>query len=87
MFEPKYSNQAAKFIKKIDSISRKRILNQIESLMENPVVHDTKRVEGTKEKLFRVRVGDFRILYEVDYSSKIMGIIRIDKRERVYEEV
>ncbi len=41
-------------------------------------------LEGYKEKLFRVRVGDYRILYEVDYKSNIIGVVLIDKRSRVY---
>ncbi len=41
-------------------------------------------VEGYKEKIFRVRVGDYRILYEVDYSKNFIGIVRIDHRGRVY---
>jgi mRNA-degrading endonuclease RelE of RelBE toxin-antitoxin system len=41
-------------------------------------------VGGFKEKLFRVRVGEHRILYEVDNDNKAIGIVKIDKRERVY---
>ncbi|MCD6455879.1 MAG: type II toxin-antitoxin system RelE/ParE family toxin [Methanophagales archaeon] len=50
----------------------------------NPVIHDTKTVEGSKG-LFRVRVGDYRILYEVDYKNNLLGIIKIDKKPRVYD--
>jgi mRNA interferase RelE/StbE len=48
------------------------------------VIHDSKTIESSKEKLFRVRVGDYRILYEVDYNGKIIGIVKIDKRENAY---
>jgi mRNA interferase RelE/StbE len=56
----------------------------MEKLRENPIIHDTKAVEGSKG-LFRVRVGDYRILYEVDYRNNLIGIIKIDKRPRVYD--
>ncbi|MCK4476873.1 MAG: type II toxin-antitoxin system RelE/ParE family toxin [Methanophagales archaeon] len=56
----------------------------MEKLRENPIIHDTKTVEGSKG-LFRVRVGDYRILYEVDYRNNLIGIIKIDKRPRVYD--
>ncbi len=36
------------------------------------------------EKLFRVRVGDYRILYEVDYKNDQLGIVKLDKRSKVY---
>ena len=43
-----------------------------------------KTVEGYGEKLFRVRVGDYRILYEVDHKNNLIGIVKIEKRERAY---
>ena len=52
--------------------------------MENPIIHDTKTVEGSKG-LFRIRVGDYRILYEVDYRNNLIGVIKIDKRRRIYD--
>ncbi len=82
MFNINYSNQARKFLKKADKILAKRILEKIENLREEPVIHDTKRIEG--EKLFRVRVGKYRILYEVDYKENLIGVIKIDKRSRMY---
>jgi len=41
-------------------------------------------IEGYKEKLYRVRVGDYRILYEVDKNKNSIGIVKIDHRSRVY---
>ncbi len=59
------------------------MIEKIENLRENPITHDTKTVEGSRG-LFRVRVGNYRILYEVDYRNNLIGIIKIDKRARVY---
>ena len=84
MFDVDYSNQAQNFLKKADKILVKRLLNKIDSLREEPFIPDTKRVEGSKEKLFRVRVGDYRILYEVDYKNNKLGVVKIDKRPRAY---
>ena len=84
MFEVEYSNQARKFLKKSDKILSTRLINKIEELKIKPIIHDTKSIEGYEEKLFRVRVGDYRILYEVDYENNRIGIVRIDKRSKVY---
>ena len=80
MLEPQYSNQATKFLKNTDKILAKRIIQKVEELQENPVIHDTKTIQGYTDKVYRVRVGDYRILYEIDYPNKILGIIKIDKR-------
>jgi len=84
MFDVNYSSQAYKFLNNCDKTLAKRILKKIEELRKTPVIHDSKTIESSKEKLFRVRVGDYRILYEVDYNGKIIGIVKIDKRENAY---
>ena len=82
-FDLSYSNQARKFLKKADKILIKRLLDKMEKLRAKPILHDSKTVEGAKN-LFRVRVGPYRVLYEADYKNNTIGIIRIDKRPRVY---
>jgi len=83
MLDVRYSNRAAKFLKKSNGTLVNRIIEKIEKLRENPFIPDTKKIVGSKG-LFRVRVGDYRILYEVDYKNNLIGIIKIDKRSDVY---
>jgi mRNA interferase RelE/StbE len=87
MFNVKYSRKAVRFLKSLDKTTVSRILTKIEKLKHNPFSHDSKIVEGYSEKLFRVRVGDYRILYEVDYNGNLLGIVKIDKRSRVYLKI
>lgn len=74
-----YSNQAKKFLR--SSSEAQRILDKIEALRENPYSQAT-RVFGFKEKLYRIRVGSNRVLYSV--ITEEIGVIKIDKRSRVY---
>ena len=83
-FNVSYSNRSKRFLKKADKVLVKRIIEKTEKLREDPIIHDTKTVEGSKS-LFRIRVGDYRILYEVDYRNNLIGIVKIDKRPRVYD--
>ena len=82
MLTIKYSNQAVKFLKRCDHIIAKRILDKIELLSINPFPQDIKVTQG--DKFFRVRVGKTRILYEVDHENNLLGIVKVDKRPRVY---
>ncbi|HIJ11731.1 TPA: type II toxin-antitoxin system RelE/ParE family toxin [Candidatus Woesearchaeota archaeon] len=86
MFSVKYENTASKFLKKLAVKSDvKRIFDKVEELALNPFPKDAKRVEGYQDpKVFRVRVGSYRILYFVNYPTSKLYIIKIDKRERVY---
>ncbi|MBA1340812.1 MAG: hypothetical protein C5S40_01610 [ANME-2 cluster archaeon] len=84
MFDIQYSKQAVKFLKSLDKTLVSRILIKIEKLKHDPISHNSKIVVGYSEKLFRVRVGNYRILYEVDYNGNLIGIVKIDKRSQVY---
>ena len=84
MFDIIYSKQAVKFLKKLETALVLQILEKIDKLKDTPVMHDSKILEGYNERLFRVRVGDYRILYEIDHKDNIIGIVKINKRSRVY---
>jgi len=83
-FDVNYSNRSKKFLRKANKVIVKRVIEKIENLRKAPIIHDTKTVEGSKG-LFRIRVGDYRILYEVDYRNNLIGIVKIDKKPRVYD--
>jgi mRNA-degrading endonuclease RelE of RelBE toxin-antitoxin system len=74
-----YSRRATRFCKQSPKVLLRRLSRRIKELQKNPVPQDSKIVQGTKEMLFRV--GNYRILYEVD--SRI-GIVNMDKRSRVF---
>lgn len=84
MLDVSYSKQALKFLKHADKVLQERLMKKIEELRVKPFLHDTKTVEGYKEKLFRVRVGDYRILYEYEIYRNYLGIVKIDKRPKAY---
>ncbi len=78
--------QPAKFVKKFDNQVKKRIEIKLLKLQEDPFPSEVERVESYKgEKIFRVRAGDYRILYFVRYESNQIFVSKIDKRSRVYD--
>ena len=84
MFNIEFSNQSKKFLKKSDKQLAARIIEKIELLKDNPVIHDSKKVIG-EDRTFRIRIGDHRVLYEVDWNNKTILIDKIDKRSKVYD--
>jgi len=86
MLPAELKRPALKFLKSIkDKETLSRIGKKINELEINPFPQGAERIEGYKEeKVFRIRVGDYRILYFVDYSNSKLYIEKIDKRERVY---
>ena len=85
LFPSEFSNKSAKYINKLDQLMKGRIKKKIEKLEQNPFLQETERVENFMgEKVFRVRVGDQRILYIVRYNPNKIIVVNIDKRSRVY---
>jgi mRNA interferase RelE/StbE len=77
------SLRSQKFLSKLDDHIKKRIENKLKLLAKIPVPSDAKFIRRDKgEKVFRIRIGDYRALYKI--KEKIILIAKIDKRPRVY---
>ena len=83
-YELYFSTRASKYLKKFTKTTQTRITEKLESLSRDPYPSDMRKIMGRKEKLFRIRVGNYRILYEVYEEEQTLLIINIDKRSRVY---
>jgi len=85
MFSVEFGSDAKKFLKKAERQIAERIIEKIRKLREDPFPSDVKRVVGKKDKIFRVRVGNYRIQYSVIYERNLIFISDIDKREKAYD--
>ena len=61
-------------------------MNQIERLGQDPFPRQTVKLEGAKD-LFRIRVGDYRVVYEVDRQAKQVLIHHVRHRRDVYKKL
>ncbi|MEK6961106.1 MAG: type II toxin-antitoxin system RelE/ParE family toxin [Nanoarchaeota archaeon] len=85
-FEVIARKSAKKFIDDLQSDERGRVEEKIRGLANDPFPHEVVRVHGKPgEKIFRVRVGSYRILYIVDFEQKMVVIDSVDKRSRAYD--
>ena len=74
---------ALKQLEKVPKIFSKKIEKLIDSLSENPRPVGVKKLKGTKD-LYRVRVGDYRIIYSIDEDVKIVDVRKIGHRKDIY---
>ena len=85
MFICRLASQATKFLEKTDKELYERLIKRIEKLKLEPFPSDVKRVIGRQEKVFRVRVGKYRIQYTVFNENNEILITDIDKRDSAYD--
>ena len=81
MFQIELTKTATRFLKKLPKKDAEVILNKIYSIRENPY-RFLKRLQG--EKLWRLRVGDYRAVVDVLISMNKIIVVRIGQRKNVY---
>lgn len=64
-----------------------RVYELAASLVADPVPHDSYDIEkmSGEEEVYRVRFGDIRVVYQVDWKVREVTILRIASRGRVYD--
>jgi len=60
-----------------------RIIPQIRALAENPRPSGCRKLAGSKND-WRIRIGDHRVLYEIDEKVKAVRIMRVRHRREAY---
>jgi mRNA interferase RelE/StbE len=83
MYKISVRGKAKKQILQISPPHFQRIKNQIDKLRENPRPNGAKKLKG--ESGYRIRVGNYRILYEIDDKAKLLIIYRVKHRRDVYK--
>ena len=73
---------AAKEIEKVPKSHRKRIVSKIRDLSTEPRPRGVKKLSG--EEKYRVRQGEYRILYKIDDSIITITVVKVGNRNDVY---
>lgn len=77
-----WSRDALDSLKKLEQITAQRIIKLVREFSENPRAKQFKKLRG--EKAFRLRAGDYRILFDIGKNSEIT-ILKIGHRKNIYE--
>lgn len=84
MYTVIYDEEALQKLEKLQKITRKRIFDKISSAKENPF-HYFERLIGRDE--YKLRVGDYRIIADIDEKTKRIAILFIDHRKNIYKKL
>jgi mRNA interferase RelE/StbE len=77
---------AARTLRKLDDEIRRRVARKINTLATNPRPADAKKIEG-EDNLYRIRAGDYRIIYTIRDEVLLIVIITIGHRRDIYKSL
>jgi mRNA interferase RelE/StbE len=80
-----WKSSALKELKRLDRSVVPRLISVVHSLATNPRPAGVRKMKGT-ERSFRVRTGDYRIVYEVLDEALLVLVIRVRHRKDVYRD-
>ncbi|MGA7695494.1 MAG: type II toxin-antitoxin system RelE/ParE family toxin [Candidatus Sulfotelmatobacter sp.] len=75
---------AAKELKKLPGQLVARIVSRLESLTDNPRPPGCKKMQGG-DREWRIRIGDYRVVYTIDDAQLLVEVTRIRHRSGVYD--
>jgi mRNA interferase RelE/StbE len=80
-------HEAEKTIVKLDRTTAKRIRDQLRKIAANPFdPRISNQLQMTPEKRYS-RVGDWRLVYEINEAQKVIDVSAVQYRSRVYKEL
>ena len=80
-----WKSSALRELKRLDPQILSRIVDAVDSLAANPFPPGIKKLHGG-ERSYRMRVGDYRVIYEIVSSRLIVEVIRVCHRKDVYRK-
>ncbi len=84
MYQIVFKKSAEKELEKLPFKAIKRVSSAIDSLAQNPRPVGSRKLEGQKESLWRIRAGDYRVIYLIEDSVNIIEIRRVGNRKDIY---
>ena len=84
-YEIRWKGSAERDLRNIDPQQILRVIQAIESLVDNPFPSQCRKLRGS-ERDYRIRVGDYRVIYQVDVKAKVVTIYHVRHRREAYRK-
>jgi mRNA interferase RelE/StbE len=79
-----FAKRAEKDLRRIDTRYIPRIVEAAENLASDPRPPGAKKLVGS-EHTYRIRVGDYRVIYEIEDTKLVVLVVRVRHRQGAYD--
>lgn len=83
MYEILIERRAERDLKRLPAEEFSRTIRALRALATEPRLAGCRKIEGSKSD-WRIRVGDYRVVYEIDDGAQTVRIMRVRHRSEVY---
>lgn len=83
MYEVHLERAAERDLRRLSGADFYRIVPRIEALADDPRPPGCRKIAGSKSD-WRIRVGDHRVIYEIDERAKVVKVMRVRHRREAY---
>jgi mRNA interferase RelE/StbE len=83
MYRVVVERSAEKDLRKLPLVTRSRVADALRNFANDPRPVGSRKLAGTKHD-WRIRVGDYRVIYEIADAAKFVRVYRIRHRREVY---
>ena len=84
-YEIRWKASAGRDLRNIDPQQIPRIIQAIESLVDNPFPSRCRKLRDS-ERDYRIRVGDYRVIYQMDVKANVLTIYHVRHRREAYRK-
>lgn len=85
-YRVEFAPKAARQFRALDKGLQTRLVRRIDGLAANPRPQGVKKLAG-EDDLYRLRVGDYRILYQIQEQRLIVLVVGVGHRSEIYREL
>lgn len=83
LYQIEFSRQADRQFRNLPSQTQQRLKSKIDSLASTPRPHGSEKLSSF-DQLYRIRVGDYRIVYAVEDNRLVVLVVTVGHRREVY---
>jgi mRNA interferase RelE/StbE len=85
MYRLNFSSQGEASFASLDRAISQHIFNKLKWLVQNIDTINHKKLRGNLTGLYKLRIGDWRVIYEIDRSTEVITIHKVGHRKDIYK--
>ncbi|MCF6284791.1 MAG: type II toxin-antitoxin system RelE/ParE family toxin [Candidatus Hydrogenedentes bacterium] len=86
LYSIEWKKSARKELRKLEKSAIPRVLEVVKSLIYDPYPAGSRKLQCS-EHLYRVRIGDYRVVYSVKNEVLLIEVIRVGHRKDIYRNL